>query len=30
MITLSQDAAGIVALHDGSTINFSGLERVTW
>ena len=29
-ITLSQDAAGSVNMLDGSTVNFSELERISW
>jgi large repetitive protein len=30
IITLSQDTAGQIELHNGATINFTELERVTW
>src|SRR5450631_2041240 len=30
MITLSQDTTGQIELHNGATINFTAIERVTW
>jgi Ca2+-binding RTX toxin-like protein len=30
IITLSQDTAGQIELHNGATINFTEIERVTW